>query len=386
MAKEIKTEAELTFLEATAIIVGHGVGSGILSVPFLASRNSFIDVLWIIALVYGVNLIMHLMIAELSYNNGGAQFIKCFENELFTGKLKTVATWIAFVFLGLSVLLNVAGFIAGAAAVFKAWFGLPIWAGKLIYYVLAALVVNFGMKLVGICEKISIGAMVAVIGVLFVATMMADHQALPNQFVATSNMLALYGMVSFSLSAVMSVPQVVKGLKGDVGKIRGAIAAGTGINVGLILVITIMTLIAAGSNISQDGALVDLSAALGGWVGIVGYIFSLLALSTSFWANTLNIRDIVHEQTKWNVKLSWLVSSVPCLVLALIGVQSFVGFTRLASVIQVLTGIGIIIAYNRSKRREGATPIVGHFSGIVFQIIVVVSSLASTVGAILPVK
>ena len=147
-----------------------------------------------------------------------------------------------------------------------------------------------------------------------------------------------------------------------------------------------MTLIAAGSNISQDGALVDLSAALGGWVGIVGYIFSLLALSTSFWANTLNIRDIVHEQTKWNVKLSWLVSSVPCLVLALIGVQSFVGFTRLASVIQVLTGIGIIIAYNRSKRREGATPIVGHFSGIVFQIIVVVSSLASTVGAILPVK
>ena len=231
MAKEIKTEAELTFLEATAIIVGHGVGSGILSVPFLASRNSFIDVLWIIALVYGVNLIMHLMIAELSYNNGGAQFIKCFENELFTGKLKTVATWIAFVFLGLSVLLNVAGFIAGAAAVFKAWFGLPIWAGKLIYYVLAALVVNFGMKLVGICEKISIGAMVAVIGVLFVATMMADHQALPNQFVATSNMLALYGMVSFSLSAVMSVPQVVKGLKGDVGKIRGAIAAGTGINV-----------------------------------------------------------------------------------------------------------------------------------------------------------
>ena len=386
MAKEIKTETELTFLEATAIIVGHGVGSGILSVPFLASRNSFIDVLWIIALVYGVNLIMHLMIAELSYNNGGAQFIKCFENELFTGKLKTVATWIAFVFLGLSVLLNVAGFIAGAAAVFKAWFGLPIWVGKLIYYVLAALVVNFGMKLVGICEKISIGAMVAVIGVLFVATMMADHQALPNQFVATSNMLALYGMVSFSLSAVMSVPQVVKGLKGDVGKIRGAIAAGTGINVGLILVITIMTLIAAGSNISQDGALVDLSAALGGWVGIVGYIFSLLALSTSFWANTLNIRDIVHEQTKWNVKLSWLVSSVPCLVLALIGVQSFVGFTRLASVIQVLTGIGIIIAYNRSKRREGATPIVGHFSGIVFQIIVVVSSLASTVGAILPVK
>ncbi len=386
MAKEIKTEAELTFLEATAIIVGHGVGSGILSVPFLASRNSFTDVLWIIALVYTVNLIMHLMIAELSYNNGGAQFIKCFENELFTGKLKTIATWIAFVFLGLSVLLNVAGFIAGAAAVFEAWFGLPIWLGKILYYILAALVVNFGMKLVGICEKISIVAMVIVIGILFVAAMLSDHHALPNQFVAASNMLALYGMVSFSLSAVMSVPQVVKGLKGDTKRIRGAIAAGTGINVGLILIITIMTLLACGNEISEDGALVDLSHALGGWVGIVGFIFSLLALSTSFWANTLNIRDIVHEQTKWGLKKSYLISSIPCLLLALVGLQSFVGFTRLASAIQVLTGIGIIVAYNRSKRREGNTPICGKFSGIFFQILVVASSLLATVGAMLPVK
>ena len=108
MEKRIQGEAELTFLEATSIIVGHGVGSGILSVPFLASRNTWWDILWIVAIAYGINLIMHYMIAELSYNNNGAQFIKCFENELFTGKFKKIATWIAFGLLGLSVLVNVA--------------------------------------------------------------------------------------------------------------------------------------------------------------------------------------------------------------------------------------------------------------------------------------
>lgn len=41
MTKEIKTEARLTFFEATSIIVGHGVGSGILSVPFWRSRNDW---------------------------------------------------------------------------------------------------------------------------------------------------------------------------------------------------------------------------------------------------------------------------------------------------------------------------------------------------------
>ena len=386
MEKKIQGEAELTFLEATSIIVGHGVGSGILSVPFLASRNTWWDILWIVAIAYGINLIMHYMIAELSYNNNGAQFIKCFENELFTGKFKKIATWIAFGLLGLSVLVNVAGFIAGASAVLRNWFGIPDWAGMLIYYAFAALIVFFGMKLVGICEKISVFAMVAVIGILFVATLLSDTSALPNTFVVGTNLLALFSMISFSLSAVMSVPQVVKGLKGKTSRIRGSIAAGMGINVGLILIVTFMTLLGAGKGITEDGALVDLANHLGGWVAIVGYVFSLLALSTSFWANTLNLRDIVHEQTRWSIKLSYLVATCPCLILALVGLQSFVGFTRLASVIQVLTGIGIIISYNRSRKREGASPICGRFGVLIFQILVVLSSLLATVGAVLPVK
>lgn len=380
--KEIKSEANLTFFEATSIIVGHGVGSGILAVPYLASRNDWKDLLWIMAAVYLINLLMHYMIAELSYNNQGAQFIKCFEKELFVGRFKTFATWVAFGLLGISVVMNVSGFIAGAAAVFKAWFGLPTWIGMILYYVIAASVVLFGMKLVGICEKISVGSMIAVIGILFVATMLSEISPLPTEFVATSNLVALFSMISFSMSAVMSVPQVVKGLQGNVGRIRSSIAAGTGINMGLILLITFMTLLGAGGDVSQDGALVDLARHLGGWVSIVGYIFSLLALSTSFWANTLNLRDIVAEQTKWNRKLSWLVSSLPCLLIALLGVSSFVGFTRLASVVQVLTGVGIIISYNRSRKREGASPICGFWGKLPFQILVVISTLFATVGAL----
>ena len=384
--KEIRSESKLTFFEATSIIVGHGVGSGILSVPFLASRNRWYDILWIILLVYGINLVMHFMIAELSYNNGGAQFIKCFEKELFVGRMKKAETWFAFGLLGFSVVVNVSGFIAGASAVFEAWFGLPSAAGMLLFYVLAASVVYIGMKLVGICEKIAVFSMVGVIGILFIATLISDVSPLPASFVSASNLLALYSMVSFSLSAVMSVPQVVKGLNGDRNQIMGSIAAGTGINVGLILLITFMTLLGAGSGVTENGALVDLSLHLGGWVSIIGYIFSLLALATSFWANTLNLRDIVNEQTGWGVKKSWLAASLPCLVIALIGVESFVGFTRLAGVVQVLTGIGIIIAYNRSRKHEGSSLICGRLGTIPFQVIVVVSSLLSTIGSLLAVS
>ncbi|MBQ0166301.1 MAG: hypothetical protein KBT02_04230 [Treponema sp.] len=384
--KEITSEARLTFAEATSIIVGHGVGSGILAVPYLASRNTWWDIIWIIALVYFVNLLMHYMITELSYNNSGAQFIKCLENELFTGKAKKIVTWIAFGLLGLSVLANVSSFVSGAGAVFNAWFGIPDWAGMLLFFILAALVVLFGMKLVGIAEKISVWAMIGVIIVLLVATLKSPLSPLPCEFHASSNLLALYSMVSFSLSAVMSVPQVVKGLNGDAKRVRRAIATGTGINVGLILLITTMTLIGAGSAITQNGALVDLSAHLGGWVSVVGYFFSLLALATSFWANTLNLRDIVHEQTNMGLRKSYLISCIPSVLLALFGLQTFVGFTRIASVIQVVTGIGIIVSYNRSRKREDESLICGWSGTLPFQIIVVISSVLATVGALAKVR
>lgn len=382
---QMQGESKLNFLEATGIIVGHGVGSGILSVPYLASYNSFRETVFILIFAYLVALVLHLIIAELSYNNNGAQFVKCFDSELFAGKIKTVLTWTAFILLGVSVIVNVSAFLTGAAAVFAQWFGLPDFVGILIFYVLGAGVVFVGMKLVGICEKYAVIAMVVVMGVIFVATLMRGTEALPTDWRGFNNALALFGMISFSLSAVMSTPQVVKGLGGDKKRIRSSIALGLALNASLIFLITLTTLLGTGGDVSEKGAFVDLARRFGGWVAVVGYMFTLLALATSFWANTLNLRDIVSEQTGWGRRLSWLIASLPCLVLAMLGLDSFVGFTRFASIIQVVTGIGIIVAYNCSRRRVGKSPICGVFGSLPFQILVVAFTLLASVGAVMKV-
>jgi amino acid permease len=383
---DIRGESRLSFFEATSIIVGHGVGAGILSVPYLASHNSVRETLLIVGFCYCFNLLLHLLIAELSYNNDGAQFISCFDRELFSGKFKKIFTWLAFGLLGVSVIVNVSAFLTGAAAVFRSWFGLPDTAGVILFYLVGAGVVFVGMKLVGICEKIAVSSMIGVIGVLLAATLLRGTEPLPSGWHGFNNALALFGMVSFSLSAVMSAPQVVKGLDGDVKRIRGAIAAGLGVNAALILLITFITLLGVGTNTSEDGALVDLSAHLGGWVSVVGYVFTLLALATSFWANTLNLRDIVDEQTHWGRRPSWLAATAPCLLLAFAGLSSFVGLTRFASIIQVVTGLGIIIAYNLSRKRTGLSPLLGGFGALPFQILVMLCTLAATAGAVMKVS
>ena len=67
------------------------------------------------------------------------------------------------------------------------------------------------------------------------------------------------------------------------------------------------------------------------------------------------------------------------------GLEGFVGFTRIAGVIQVITGLGVILAYHISRKRTGGSPICSFFGTLPFQIIVVVGSLASTVGSLIKV-
>ena len=377
---------QLSFFEATGIIVGHGVGAGILSVPFLASHNSILTIVFIILICLAYNFLLHLLIAELSLNNDGAQFVSCIDRELFTGKLKKILTWLAFGLIGLSVLFNVTAFLTGAAAVFRSWFGLPDWLGMILFYVIGASVVFFGLKIVGVCEKYAVTGMIVVVAILFIRSLIGDTQPMPTGFRGFNNALALFGMVSFSLSAVMSTPQVVKGLDGDAKKIKLSIMTGLCITALLIFFVTLTTLLGAGKGISEDGAIVDLAKSFGGWVSIVGYLFTLLALATSFWANTLNLRDIIHEQTKWGQNISWLVSSLPCLILAFMNLSSFVGLSRFASIIQVITGLGIIVAYGLSRKRVGHSLILGKFGTLPFQILCALCSILATVGAVLPVK
>ena len=97
MTGTINSEARLSTFEAICMIVGNSIGTGIIAVPYLATKNSMLDVIWMVAIAYIVNVILHLIIAELSYNNGGVQLVKSFEGELFTGRMKKVFSWIMFI-------------------------------------------------------------------------------------------------------------------------------------------------------------------------------------------------------------------------------------------------------------------------------------------------
>ena len=371
MAGTINSEARLSTFEAISMIVGNSIGTGIIAVPYLATKNSMLDVIWMVAIAYIVNVILHLIIAELSYNNGGVQLVKSFEGELFTGRMKKVFSWIMFIVYGLAIMIGVSGNINGGAQIFVNWFNIPLWAAQLIYYVIAGIVVFIGMKAVGIAQKSAVAVLMVIVAVMTIGTFMHPVNALYTAPFHLNNLIALYSMVVFATSANQAVIQVVKGLDGDAGKIRKTIFAGFGLSSLFVLIVTLTVLLGTKGTLDKELAYMQLGKSIGKWAMILAGIFSLFALLTTFWSNTLALRDVVHEQIGTGNRISWLIATIPCILFAIFGVSSFIVLTRIMSGVVVLVSIMLVLTYGKSRKKAGRSPICGVFGTMPFQVLMV---------------
>ncbi len=383
---EIKSEAKLTTFEAISMIVGNSIGTGIIAVPYLATKNSMLDVIWMVAIAYIVNVILHLIIAELSYNNGGVQLVKSFEGELFHGVMKKIFSWVVFVVYGLAIMTGVSGNINGGAQIFTNWFGIPLWSAQVIYYIIAGIVVFMGMKAVGIAQKYAVVLLMGIVAVMTVGTFLHPVNTLYTAPFHWNNLLALYSMVVFATSANQAVIQVVKGLDGNPGKIRSCIFIGFGLSSIFVLIVTMTVLLGTKGEITKELAYMQLGESIGSWAVVLAGIFSLFALLTTFWSNTLALRDVVHEQIGTGNRISWLIATIPCILFAVFGVNSFIILTRIMSGVVVLVSVMLVLTYGKSRRKAGASPICGVIGTVPFQALMVISTIISAVGSLIPLS
>ena len=386
MSNPIQSEAHLTTFEAISMIVGNSIGTGIIAVPYLATKNSMLDVVWMVLIAYCVNVILHLIIAELSYNNGGVQLVKSFEGELFHGTMKQIFSWGVFIVYGLAIMIGVSGNINGGAQIFVNWFGMPFVAAQVLYYVIAGVVVFIGMKAVGIAQKYAVIVLMGIVAVMTVGTFMHPLNSLQRAQFHWNNLLALYSMVVFATSANQAVIQVVKGLDGNAKQIRRSIFIGFGLSSVFVLIVTGTVLLGTKGALEKELAYMQLGESIGTWAMILAGVFSLFALLTTFWSNTLALRDVVHEQIGSGNRISWLIATVPCILFAVFGVNSFIVLTRIMSGVVVLVSIMLVLTYGKSRKKAGSSPICGVIGTVPFQVLMVISTVLSAIGALIPLS
>ena len=119
-----------------------------------------------------------------------------------------------------------------------------------------------------------------------------------------------------------------------------------------VLVVTMSVLMGTKGTLDKELAYMQLGESIGSWAMILAGIFSLFALLTTFWSNTLALRDVVHEQTGIGNRVSWLAATIPCILFAIFGVTSFIILTRIMSGVVVLCKASCSFLHMESQERK----------------------------------
>ena len=375
---------QLTIVESACIITGYGIGGGGMAMTYLAQRNGCLMSLLILAAAFLASFILHVMIAELAVKSGGgSQIIEVFSRYLFQGKYKKVLRLAFFVIMALVLFTNLAAYISGAAEIISELLGISLWLSRLLFYAAAASVVLFGLKAVGVSEKLAVGVIFLLVGLLACFSMLHIQNPLPVKAGSITEGLAYFGMGMFAFSAFFSVPQAVSGLGGDGKKVRKAVFLGLLNNFILITVITVCALLSSAQ--VTEVAMIGWSKGIGSWAEMVGSLFTILAMLTTYWSISLALADIVEEQLKLSRRLCWVIATLPSLALTFAGLGGFMEFMRLAGgLIAILIALLVVPAFRKASREPGDS-LLGRWSGGWMQILIIIAYVLMAVGNVVKI-
>lgn len=375
---------QLTIAESACIITGYGIGGGVMAMPYLAQRNGVLVSLFILAAAFLASFVLHVMIAELVVKSGGgSQIIEVFSRYLFRGKYKKLLTLAFFVIMALVLFTNLAAYISGAAEIISELLGISLWLSRLLFYVAAASVVLFGLKAVGVSEKLAVGIIFLLVGLLACFSLLHIRNPLPVKAGSLTEGLAYFGMAMFAFSAFFSVPQAAAGLGGDGKKVRKAVFLGLLNNVILITVITVCALLSSAQ--VTEVAMFGWSRGIGSWAEIVGSLFTILAMLTTYWSISLALADIVEEQLKLSKRLCWVIATLPSLALTFAGLGGFMEFMRLAGgLIAILIALMVVPAFGKASREPGGS-LLGRWGGGWMQVLIIIAYLLMAVGNVVAI-
>lgn len=345
-------EESLTRWEAISLMVGAGIGAGIMAVPFLAEKVGFFGIALILPVAWAASSLVHLMLAEVLFRTGrDLQIVELMHIYVLRGRLGRWILWTVFAFLSIAFLANLAAYISGAGEIVANITGANRHLAEFLIYVISAGVVFFGLKAVGVAERFAALMLVSLVAIIGIGAIPLPFQVPVGPTGSAKQWLALYGMVMYALWTFYSVPQVVKGLGPDHRGAVNAILIGLGIN-GLLT--AAVTLIALGiSTEVTPVAIIGITERMGAWAGLMGSLFILFALVTSYWSVSLALADILRERTGISSRVAWLLATLPSLLILWIGVWQFLDWLRLAAGATAIVVALMTIPMYRQARLTG---------------------------------
>ena len=339
---------------ALSILLGVIFGAGIFGVPYAVAQSG-----WLLGIIYffvlgTIILLIHLMYGEVVLRSNEKHRLPGFVSKFIGPKYgnfikfaSTIGLWgalIAYILIGGKFLYFIT----------KPFLGGSEFLYQIIFFVISALIIASGIKILSKIELILTSILVIVL--IFISVISLGHIDLNIIPTETTNFFLPYGVIIFALFGASAIPEMRDILSGQLHKMKSLIISGTIITIIVTMFFVFASLGTSGANVSEDSIL-SFVPIFGPWILYLGAVIGFLATFTSF----LVIGIYLKDQFKLDFKkkelssLFWSIG-IPFLILIIMnpGFIEILGFT--GTVFGAIDSIFLIILWQKAKIKGDRKP------------------------------
>ena len=333
-----------------ATLSGTIIGVGIFSLPYITSQVGLWAMLGYFLILGFLVLLIHYLYADVALTTPDFLRLPGYAKlHLGEGAKKLASLSLILGSIGslLAYLIVGGEFLRG---LFSAAFPGSVFSYTVIYFLLAALSIFIGVKIIARIEFWGmIGFFLAMLFLFFKGFPLLKVENLLVGNFDIKNILLPFGPIVFSLWGATMIPEIEEMLIGDKKNLKKVVLASVLISAAVYLFFIVFVLGISGGQ-TTESALTGLVGFLGKDVLMFGFLFGFLATFTSFIAVGLNLRNSFHYDYKIPRPIAWFLVCFSPLFLFLIGMKNFITVIGLVgSVMLVIEGLLILLMYRKIK-------------------------------------
>ena len=344
---------QISLWQATALIVSGTIGAGVLGIPYAIAKIGVpLGLLYILSIGL-LMMCMNLLLGEVALHSGEPLQLVGLAKK-YLGRIGGgVMTVLSFTLLFGVLTVYIIGVGQSGATVFGG--SATVWS--LGFFVIAAGLVSVGLRTI---KTVELFLMLGLLTIVIILTFFgAGHIQLDHwQYTDAAQLFFPYGILLFSFHATTAVPETYSVIQNREKTFHQAIILASLIVMAVYVIFTLVVVGVTGRDTTEI-ATIGLGAALGRPLAILGNLFAIFAMGTSFLMAGVALRDSLRWDYHCPNGLATIfVCGVP-LTVFLFGLRSFIGAIDLIGGL-FMSGelLLILLMYARARRHihhEGST-------------------------------
>ena len=348
----------LTFWEATMLVVGSTIGSGVLGLAY-ASRSAGWPVLLTWLVIAGFfSLVSMLYVVETTMRTKEPMQLSGLAQR-YVGK---VGSWAIFFSVGATSFCSLIAYTSGCGRILSELFGISVGMGSLLFAVPATVIVWLGLKATGVAEKFLSSGMVVLLILLVGGSFLSANVPVADILYANwKYAVPVFNITVFCYAVQYIVPELSRGLSHRPQQVVPSIAAAFLISLVILAVVPFAVFLMLPVEQITEVASIAWGKALGHQIFfIVVNLFAFCAMLTSYWAIAesflTNMVDRLGFKSETDIKtraFCLITIAVPPFILAYSGLVSFVNAIFSAGTFGGIIMSIMPVAMLRSARKHG---------------------------------